>query len=60
MKHLKRFENLEDNSEIISELEDILQDLKDEYFDISVLPGSWNSNYCIMVGFLKDTTGGIG
>ena len=34
MKYLKRFENIDDNSEIISELRDILQDLEDEYFDV--------------------------
>jgi len=59
MKYLKRFEKLEDNSEILSDLQDILSDLKDEYFDISILPGTWKNNYCIMIGFLKDTTGGV-
>jgi hypothetical protein len=59
MKYLKRFESVEDNSEILSDIEDILYDLKDEYFDISVLPRSRKNNYCIMVGFLKDTTGGL-
>ncbi len=49
----------EDNSEIILELEDILQDLKDEYFDIQIVDRSKRNNYCILVGFLKDTTGGL-
>ena len=67
MKYLKRFENLEeDNSQILSDLEDILYDLKDEYFDISIVDEN-NSRrivknepkYQFSIGFIKDTTGGL-
>ena len=58
MKYLKKFENLEeDNSEIISDLKDILQDLEDEYFDISIVDRKKYNNYCILIGFLKDSNG---
>jgi hypothetical protein len=52
-------ESIDDDSEVLYNLEEILQDLKDNYFDISVLQRSRKNNYCIMVGFLKDTTGGL-
>lgn len=59
MKHLKKFENLEeDNSELISELKDILQELEDEYFDIIIVDRNRKNNYCILITFLKDTSGG--
>jgi hypothetical protein len=67
MKHLKKFENLEeDNSEILSDLEYILQDLKDEYFDVSIVDEKRyrrivkiKSKYLFSIGFIKDTTGGL-
>lgn len=65
MKYLKRFENIDDNSEIISDLRDILRDLEDEYFDVILgnkkffVDRNRKYNYYILVGFLKDTTGGL-
>lgn len=60
MKYLKKFEHIEDeNPEIISELRDILRDLEDEYFDVILVDRNRKNNYYILVGFLKDTTGGL-
>ena len=67
MKYLKKFENLEeDNSQILLDLEDILSDLKDEYFDISIVDEKRSRRvvkikpkYRFSIGFIKDTTGGL-
>lgn len=53
---IKKFEQyLSNNSEIIDGLEDILVDLKDDYFNISII-GRLN-NKSIVVRFIKDNNG---
>jgi len=62
MKYLKRFENVEDNSEILSDLEDILSDLKDEYFDIFIRERDFNyivNKSLIRINIIQDKVGGL-
>jgi hypothetical protein len=61
MKYIKRFENIEHeyNSEIISDLEEILQDLNDNYFDIYVTDRSYKNLNYLQISLLKDETGGL-
>lgn len=61
MKYIKRFEHIdnEENPEIISDLEEILQDLSDNYFDVYVTDRSHRNLNYLNISLLKDETGGL-
>lgn len=61
MRYLKRFEHIdnEENPEIISDLEEILQDLSDNYFDVYVTDRSHRNLNYLHISLLKDETGGL-
>jgi hypothetical protein len=61
MKYIKRFEHIDynENPEIISDLEEILQDLNDNYFDVYVNDRSYKNLNYLQISLLKDETGGL-
>jgi hypothetical protein len=61
MKYIKRFEHIDynENPEIISDLEEILQDLNDNYFDVYVTDRSHKNLNYLRISLLKDETGGL-
>jgi hypothetical protein len=61
MKYIKRFEHIDynENPDIISDLEEILQDLNDNYFDVYVTDRSHKNLNYLHISLLKDETGGL-